>query len=71
MNKKALIILFISIAISMGIIYVNKYHPEYIDLIKNKTKSFFDQFFKIINDLLTVEDRPRRRKRRRKKKNKI
>ena len=68
MNKKALIILFISIAISMGIIYVNKYHPEYIDLIKNKTKSFFDQFFKIINDLLTVEDRPRRRKRRRKKK---
>ena len=68
MNKKALIILFISIAISMGIIYVNKYHPEYIDLIKNKTKSFFDQFFKIINDLLTVGDEPRRKKRRRKRK---
>ena len=68
MNKKALIILFISIAISMGIIYVNKYHPEYIDLIKNKTKSFFDQFFKIINDLLTVGDEPRKKKRRRKRK---
>ena len=69
MNKKPLIILFISIAIGLGIIYVNKYHPEFVDLIKNKAKSFYNQFLQILTDLLTVEDdRPRRKRRRHKKK---
>jgi flavocytochrome c len=69
MNKKPLIILFISIAIGLGIIYVNKYHPEFVNLIKNKAKSFYNQFLQILTDLLTVEDdRPRRKRRRHKKK---
>ena len=70
MNKKPLIILFISIAIGLGIIYVNKYHPEFVNLIKNKAKSFYNQFLQILTDLLTVEDDPPRRKRRRHKKKK-
>ena len=69
MNKKPLIILFISIAIGLGIIYVNKYHPEFVNFIKNKAKSFYNQFLQILTDLLTVEDdRPRRKRRRHKKK---
>ena len=62
MNKKPLIILFISIAIGLGIIYVNKYHPEFINLIKNKTKSYYNQFIQIMTDLLTVEDEPPKKK---------
>ena len=70
MNKKPLIILFISIAIGLGIIYVNKYHPEFINLIKNKTKSYYNQFIQILTDLLTVEDEPPKKKKRRHRKKK-